>query len=306
MLNAIGNTPLVQLRRVVPESGARVFVKLEYYNPTGSYKDRMALAVVEGAERRGELRPGIRVLEYTGGSTGSSLAMVCAIKGYRFTPISSDAFTREKLETMRAFGGKVILVESEGGKITADLFARMKLALEHEAALPGVFWADQFHNPDAISAYMGIGQEIIEQLGPDIGAFCGAVGTGGMLVGVSRALREAGSKARMVALEPAESPMISTGHGGPHRVEGVGVGFFPPHLHREDYDEVRMVPEAEARAMTRRLAREEGILAGTSTGLNVVAAIRLAGELGPDSTVVTVAADSGLKYLSGDLYMESA
>ena len=302
VLAAIGNTPVVQLRRVVPADAARVFVKLEFFNPTGSYKDRMALSTIEGAERRGALRPGMRVVEYTGGSTGSSLALVCAVKGYRFTPISSDAFSREKLDTMRAFGGELMLVPSEGGKITAELFARFREAVARETADPNVFWADQFNNPDVVEGYAPMGREIAEQCGTGIAAFCGAVGSGGMLVGVSRALKAAGCGARIVAIEPAESPFLTTGKGGAHRVEGVGVGFRPAHLQPGDYDEVRTVPEAAARAMARRLAREEGIFAGTSTGLNVTAAVELAKELGPQAIVVTVAVDSGLKYLAGDLY----
>jgi len=302
VLEAIGNTPLVQLRSVVPGGAARVFVKLEYYNPTGSYKDRMALSTIEGAERQGKLRPGMRVVEYTGGSTGSSLALVCAVKGYRFTPISSDAFAREKLDTMRAFGGELMMVPSDGGKINAELFARFREAVAREAADPNVYWADQFNNPDVVEGYAAMGREILAQLDSQLHAFCAAVGSGGMLVGVSRALKAGGSTARIVALEPAESPVLSAGHSGSHHVEGVGVGFRPPHLQPGDYDEIRAVPESAARAMARRLAREEGIFAGTSTGLNVTAAVELARQLGPEATVVTVAVDSGLKYLSGDLY----
>ena len=302
VLEAIGNTPLVQLRSVVPDGAARIFVKLEYYNPTGSYKDRMALSTIEGAERKGKLRAGMRVVEYTGGSTGSSLALVCAVKGYRFTPISSDAFAREKLDTMRAFGGELMMVPSDGGQINAELFARFREAVAREAAHPDVFWADQFNNPDVVEGYAAMGREILAQLDSRIHAFCAAVGSGGMLVGVSRALKAGGCTARVVALEPAESPVLTTGKGGSHRVEGVGVGFRPLHLQPGDYDEIRTVPEAAARAMARRLAREEGIFAGTSTGLNVTAAVELARQLGPEATVVTVAVDSGLKYLSGDLY----
>lgn len=302
VLGAIGNTPLVQLRSVVPGGAARVFIKLEFYNPTGSYKDRMALSTIEGAERQGKLRPGMRVVEYTGGSTGSSLALVCALKGYRFTPISSDAFAREKLDTMRAFGGELIMVPSDGGQINAGLFARFREAVAREAADPNVFWTDQFNNPDVVEGYAAMGRELLAQLDSRIHAFCAAVGSGGMLVGVSRALKAGGSTARIVALEPAESPVLSAGHSGSHHVEGVGVGFRPPHLQPGDYDEIRAVPESAARAMARRLAREEGIFAGTSTGLNVTAAVELARQLGPEATVVTVAVDSGLKYLSGDLY----
>jgi cysteine synthase A len=303
LLDAIGNTPLVELRRVAPGGGARVFIKLEYYNPTGSYKDRMARSVIEGAERSGVLKPGMRVVEYTGGSTGSSLAMVCAVKGYRFTPVCSDAFAREKLDTMRAFGAEPIIVLSEGGNITPDLWVRMKAEITRQAAEPGTFWADQFNNEDVMVGYAGIATEVLGQLGSGITAFCGAVGTAGMIVGMSRTLKAAGCRARMIALEPGGSPFLTTGVGGAHRVEGTAAGFWPPHLKSGDYDEIRVVDEGAARAMARRLAREEGIFAGTSTGLNVEAAVGLARELGPEDAVVTVACDSGMKYLAGDLYL---
>jgi cysteine synthase A len=254
LLDAIGNTPLVELRRVTPRGGARVFIKLEYYNPTGSYKDRMARSVIEGAERRGVLKPGMRVVEYTGGSTGSSLAMVCAVKGYRFTPVCSDAFAREKLDTMRAFGAEPIIVLSEGGNITPDLWVRMKAEITRQAAEPGTFWADQFNNEDVMEGYAGIGTEVLGDLGSGITAFCGAVGTAGMIVGVSRTFKAAGCRARMVALEPGGSPFLTTGVGGAHRVEGTAAGFWPPHLKSGDYDEIRVVDEGAARAMARRLA----------------------------------------------------
>jgi cysteine synthase A len=289
ILDAIGNTPIVKLRN------ANVYIKLEYYNPTGSYKDRMALSVIEGAERRGDLKPGMRVVEYTGGSTGSSLAMVCAIKGYRFEPVSSDAFAREKLQTMRAFGADLHLVPSDGGKITPGLFDRMKAEIKHLAAQPDAFYADQFNNPDVAAGYAPLGQELLRQIEGKITCFCGGVGSGGMLMGVSRILKPTGT--RIVALEPASSPLLTTGRGGPHRIEGVGVGFWPPHVDLGEIDEIRAIDEEASFEMTRRLAREEGILAGTSTGMNVVAALDLAEELGPSATVVTVACDSGLKYL---------
>jgi cysteine synthase A len=303
ILNAIGSTPIVRLQKVVPPGGGVVVVKLEYYNPTGSYKDRMALAMIEEAEKRGELRPGMRVVEYTGGSTGSSLAMVCAVKGYRFEPLSSDAYAREKIQTMRAFGAEVSLLPSEGGKITLDLFERFKREIRNRAAEPNSFYTDQMNNRDSILGYRKIGEEILQQLDGNISAFCAAVGTGGMLVGVSRVLRESGSRARVVALEPKECPVITEGLPGPHHVEGIGTGFWPPILSQADFDEARTVEESAAREMARRLAKEEGILAGTSTGLNVTAAIRLASELGPGNVVVTVASDSGLKYLAGDLFL---
>jgi cysteine synthase len=301
VLKAIGRTPVVQLKKLVPSGAADVFVKLEYYNPTGSYKDRMALAMIEGAEARGALKPGMRVVEYTGGSTGSSLAMVCAVKGYAFAPLSSDAFAREKIQTMEAFGATVEIVPSDGGKVTPALFDRFKARIAVLKDQPGTFWTDQFNNTDALNGYRQIGVELLEQVG-SIDAYCGGVGTAGMLVGVSRALRAGGSKARIVALEPTGSPVLTTGKGGAHRVEGIAAGFVPPHLKREDYDEVRAIDEEEARNMARRLAREEGIFAGTSSGLNVVAALQLARELGAGRRVATVAVDSGLKYLAGDLF----
>ena len=304
VLQAIGNTPVVRLRKVVTPAMAEVLVKLEYYNPTASYKDRMALAMIEGAEARGELRPGMRVVEWTGGSTGSSLALVCAIKGYKFTPISSDGFSDEKLRTMRLFGGDLEIFPAPGGKLVPELYQQMKRRAEELAKEPGTFYTDQFHNVDAIKAYMGIGRELVEQAGKGLTAFCGGVGTAGMLVGVSRALKAAGCQARIVALEPTTSPVLSTGKGGPHRVEGMAAGFRPQHLQDADFDEVRTVEESEARQLARRLAKEEGIFAGTSSGLNVVAALKLAQELGPGRTVATVAVDSGFKYLSGDLYRE--
>ena len=306
VLDTIGNTPLVRLNRVVPAGAAEVLVKLEYFNPTGSYKDRMAAAMVAGAEQRGALRPGMRVVEYTGGSTGSSLAMVCAIRGYPFTPLSSDAFSREKLETMRAFGARLQLIPSEGGQITPGLFRKMKAEAEQQAKDAGVFYSNQFYNEDAITGYMDIGREIVRQAGTGLDVFCAGVGTAGMLVGVSRALKAAGCSTRIIALEPASSPFLTTGVGGPHRVEGIAAGIVPPHLTRDSYDEARAVDESRARAMARRLAREEGIFAGTSTGLNVAAAIDLAVALGAGHSVATVACDTGLKYLAGDLFASQA
>ncbi len=310
MLQAIGNTPLVRLRKIVAPGSADVYVKLEYYNPTGSYKDRMALAMIEGAEERGDLTPGQQppmcVVEFTGGSTGSSLAMVCAVKGYRFTPVSSDAFSKEKLETMRAFGAELTVLPSVGGKITPDLFERMRAEADRLRQISGAFFTDQFHNHDAIRGYRGIGEEIVQQLEGRITVYCGAVGTGGMLTGVAAALRAANCGARIVALEPDTSPFLTTGKNGAHRVEGIATGRRPPHL--EDagiYDEARAVSEAGAREMCRRLAREEGIFAGTSTGLNVLGALEIAKECGSGATVVTVAVDTGLKYLAGDLYSTS-
>ena len=292
----------MRLRAVVPPGAADVLVKLEFYNPTGSYKDRMALAMIEGAERRGALSPGMRVVEFTGGSTGSSLAMVCAAKGYKLVLLSSDAFAEEKLRTMRALGAELRLVPSDGGKVTPALFERFQAEIAVLAAEPGTFWTDQFHNTDAIDGYASIGKELLEQTGGSLDVFCGAVGTGGMLSGVIRALREGNRRVRVVALEPSSSPAMTEGHGGPHRVEGVATGRIPPHLIDKPYDEARAIPEEEVRTMARRLAREEGLLVGTSSALNIAAAVALARELGPGKVVATVAVDTGLKYLAGNLF----
>ncbi|HKV99920.1 MAG TPA: cysteine synthase family protein [Vicinamibacterales bacterium] len=302
VLHAIGRTPVLRLRAVVPQDAADVLVKLEFYNPTGSYKDRMALAMIEGAERRGALSPGMRVVEFTGGSTGSSLAMVCAVKGYRLVLLSSDAFAEEKLRTMRALGADLRLIPSDGGKVTPALFERFRKEIAVLAAEPKTFWTDQFHNTDAIDGYAGIGTELLEQSGGSVDVFCGGVGTGGMLSGVARALRAGGRHVRIVALEPSSSPAMTEGRGGPHSVEGIATGHIPAHMADKPYDEARAIPEHEARAMARRLAREEGLLVGTSSGLNIAAAVALARELGPGKVVATVAVDTGLKYLAGNLF----
>lgn len=301
-LDTVGDTPLVRLHRLVPDGAADVFLKLEFFNPTGSHKDRMALAMIEAAEERGDLRPGMTVLEYTGGSTGSSLGLVCAVKGYPLTIVSSDAFAEEKLETMRTFGAELTLVPAGEGGITPDLIPRM---MEEAAALAedreDVYFTDQFNNRDALDGYRRVGEELLEEL-DRVDVLCSVVGTAGLLVGTARALEERGPAPRVVALEPASSPVISEGVTGPHCVEGIGVGFVPPLLDETLCDEARGVDEEEGRAMARRLAREEGVFAGTSTGLNVVGALRLAEELGPGHTVVTVACDTGFKYLAGGLY----
>jgi cysteine synthase A len=301
--SAIGNTPLVKLQKITPPNCADIYVKLEYFNPTGSYKDRMALAIIEGAEKRGTLKPGMTVVECTGGSTGTSLAFVCAVKGYKFRVVSSDAFAKEKLRTMRLFGADLELLPSEGGKITPDLIPRMIARAQQISEQPNTYLTKQFENKDAIEGYKVLGNEILTQMaGKKIDAFCGAVGTAGMMAGVSQTLKAADISTRVVILEPASAPLITQGTKGTHKVEGIGVGLVPPLLTEVTYDEARTVEETEARKMAKRLAAEEGIFGGTSTGLNITAAIKLGMELGPGHTVVTVACDSGMKYLSGDLF----
>lgn len=305
-LSAIGNTPVIKLRHVVPENSADVFIKLESVNPTGSYKDRMALAMIEEAEKRGTLRPEMTVVEYTGGSTGSSLAMVCAAKGYRFRVVSSDAFADEKLKTMRAFGAELEIVHSPTGAITPDLIPAMMELAKEIGSRDDCYRTDQFNNRDSVTGYAGIGRELLAQFPDGFDAFCGAVGTGGMLMGVAGVLRASLPDIRISALEPASSPVISGGVAGEHHVEGIGVGFIPPLLDESLYDEARGIQEAEAREMCRRLAKEEGVLVGVSSGLNVAGALQLARELGPGKAVVTVACDTGLKYLAGDLFGEQS
>jgi cysteine synthase len=302
ILSAIGNTPLVQLKKVVPDGCADIFVKLEYFNPTSSYKDRMALAIIEEAEKRGELKKGMTVLECTGGSTGTSLAFICSAKGYGFKAISSDAFAKEKLKAIQIFGGEVELIASDGGKITPDLIPRMISRAEVLSKEPGMYWANQFKNADALQGYRTLGKEIIKQISKPIDIFCAAVGTAGMIMGVSEALKSANPKTKTIGLEPASAPLLTTGMKGSHKVEGVAVGFIPPLLDKRFYDDALAVEETDARIMAKRLVTEEGIFAGTSSGLNVAAAIIIGKKLGVGHTVVTIACDSGLKYLAGGLF----
>jgi cysteine synthase A len=302
-LSAIGDTPVVRLTRMAGEGGAEVWVKMEAANPTGSYKDRMALAMIEAAEADGRLRPGQLVVEYTGGSTGSSLAFVCAVKGYPLRIVSSDAFADEKIRTMRAFGADVELIPSPDG-ITPGLIPAMMRRAAEIAAQTGAFATDQFNNADMVDGYRRLGEELLDQLPgpPPLTAFCAYVGTAGCFLGVSRALAAALPGLHRAVVEPAESAVLSGGAPGTHHIEGGGIGQRPPLLHPADYDEAIAVPEAEAFAVARRAAREEGIFSGPSTGANLAAALEIAGRLGPGHRVVTLQVDSGLKYLTGPLY----
>jgi cysteine synthase len=301
MLEAIGKTPIVQLRRLVDPKSAEVWVKLEGSNPTGSYKDRMALAMIEGGERSGRLSPGQTVVEYTGGSTGSSLAFVCALKGYPLRIVTSDAFALEKIRTMEAFGAEVEIIPSPDG-ITPELIPRMMARAAEIVAEVDGFATDQFNNTDMIEGYRSLGREILEQLDEPPDAFCGYIGTAGCFVGVTRELRASVPALHRAAVEPAESPILSQGRKGTHHIEGGGAGFWPPLLERDDMDEIIVVSDAEAFDMARRLTREEGVFSGPSTGANVVAALAVARRLGGGRRVVTTQVDSGLKYLAGTLY----
>jgi cysteine synthase len=301
ILDAIGHTPVVRLARLVEPGMAEVWIKLESHNPTGSYKDRMALAMIEGAERSGRLRPGQTVVEYTGGSTGSSLAYVCSIKGYPLRIVSSDAFAAEKILTMRAFGAEVELISSESG-ITPDLIPAMRRRAAEIAAEVDGYQTDQFNNHDMVDGYAELGTELADALDDRLDAWTNYVGTAGCFLGVTGALRARIPDLERVIVEPAESAVYSGGAPGTHRIEGGGVGFVAPQMSRADWDGVEAVSTADAMAMARRAAREEGLWSGPSTGANLVAALRIAARLGPGRRVATVLVDSGLKYLGGDLY----
>ena len=302
ILDAIGNTSLVQLRKVVPPHCAEVFVKLESENPTGSMKDRMARAVISRAEADGRLKPGDTVVEYTGGSTGTSLALVCAAKRYRIHVVSSDAFSREKLDHMTALGAKLTLVPSEGGLSTKKLFLDMIEAARLLSREPHTFWTDQLNNQDSIAGYHALGEEIWSQTAGRVDAFVHCVGTAASSRGVATVLKEKRPGIQIVAVEPAESSVLLGGQPGPHKIEGVGIGYRPPLWEPSLVDEVQAVATEEAKEMTRRIAREEALFAGTSSGANVVAAIRVGERLGPQARIITLLVDSGLKYLSTDVY----
>jgi len=298
---AIGNTSLLRLRKTAPG----ILVKLEAENPTGSMKDRMALFVISRAEADGRLRPGDTVVEYTGGSTGTSLAFVCAAKGYRIRIVTSDAFSQEKRDHMAALGAELTLVPSEGGRTTKKLILDMIEAARALSREPRTFWCDQLNNRDSIAAYHQLGEEIWEQTSGGIDAFVHCVGTSASLRGVAAVLKRHKPGMCIVAVEPAESAVLQGGAPGPHKIEGVGIGYLPPLWEPGLVDGIVSVATDEAKEMARRLAGEEGLFAGTSTGANVVAAMRVAERLGPEARVVTLAPDSGLKYLSTDVYRRS-
>lgn len=302
VLDAIGNTALVPLRKLVPAGAARVLVKLEWENPTGSMKDRMARAVIERAEADGRLKPGGTVVEYTGGSTGASLALVCAVKGYRIRIVTSDAFAREKLDQMAAYGAELTLVPSEGGLTTKQLILDMIETARALSREPGTYWTNQLENLDTLAGYDTLGEEIWTQTGGAVDAFVHSVGTGASSRGVATALKRRRHDCALVVVEPGESAVLSGGAAGAHKIEGVGIGYRPPLFDPALADEIVPVPTAEAKAMARRLAREEGLFAGTSGGANVVAALNVARRLGSGRTVVTLLPDSGLKYLNTDVY----
>ena len=306
ILRRIGNTPLLELSRVVPDNCARLLIKLEAENPTGSMKDRMALAMIEAGERTGRLSPGQRVVEYTGGSTGVSLALICAARGYPLSIVTSDAFSAEKRSHMAALGAELTIVESHGGGMDAALTRNMVEAARKIAEATGAFWTDQLKNTDQLIAYHAMADEIWRQTEGHIDAFVQSTGTAACVRGVAEGLRRHRAGIRIVAVEPKESAVLSGGKTGSHKIEGVGAGFVVPLWEPSLIDEIATVSTDEAMTMARHLARSEAVFAGTSTGANLVAALDVAKRLGPAATVVTVMCDSGVKYLSTALYGQKA
>lgn len=302
ILDRIGNTPVIELKRIVPDDCARILMKIESENPTGSMKDRMALAMIEAAEKDGRLKPGGRVVEYTGGSTGVSLAMICAVKGYPISIVTSDAFSTEKRSHMEAFGAELTIVESKDGGMDAALTRNMIEAARIITEETGGFWTDQLKNADQLAAYHRMGNEIWAQTGGRIDAFVQSTGTAASARGNSEALKGRDTRILTVAVEPSESPVLSGGPSGVHKIEGVGAGFVVPLWEPAVIDRIETVSTEQAMATARELARLEGIFAGTSTGANLAAAFAVGRELGPDATIVTVMCDSGVKYLSTALY----
>ncbi len=303
ILDHIGGTRLLALTSLVPRNSATVLLKLETENPTGSMKDRMALAMVSAAEKDGRLKPGGTVVEYTGGSTGVSLSLVCAAKHIPLEIVTSDAFSKEKRDHMAALGAKLTLVHSPTGGTTRELTLEMiELAENIANVTPGSFWTDQFNNTDVLPGYARMADEIWTQTGGKIDALVQSVGTSGSFRGLATRLRELKPEIQTIAVEPAESAVLSGGRSGNHKIEGTGPGFVPPQWKPELASGIAQVSSADAMAMARRLAREEGIFAGTSTGANLLTALRVAERLGPGRTVVTIACDTGMKYLSTALY----
>lgn len=302
ILSAIGNTSLIQLQKVVPPNCGNVFVKLEWENPTGSMKDRAALAMISKAEEDGRLKPGYTVVEYTGGSTGISFAMICAAKSYPIKIITSDAFSKDKLNQMAAFGAELTIVPSEGGLTTKKLILDMIEAAREMSKKPNTYWTNQLYNNDSITGYYSLGEEIWEQTNGKADAFIQSVGTAASLRGTAEVLKRHNPKIKIIAVEPGESAVLSGGQPGPHKIEGVGIGYTPPLWDPSLVDEIIPVKTDDAKAMARRLAREEGLFAGTSSGANVIAAIKIAEQLGPEANIVTLMVDSGMKYLSTDVF----
>ena len=302
ILEIIGNTPIVKLQKIVPRGCGEIYLKLEAYNPTGSKKDRMALAMIEGAEKRGDLKKGMTVVEYSGGSTGAGLAFVCSLKGYRFRLITADVFGKEKISLMNSLGADLEVIKSRDGKITKELINKMINRAKEISKEPNTFFTNQLDNEDVIKGFVPLGEEILDQINGNIDAVCDTVGTAGTLMGIAKAFKNASSNSKIIAVEPSSSPILSEGIKGSHNVEGVGLGFIPKIYDSKLVDDVITIEESIARQTSIDLALKEGVFCGTSSGMNVAAAIQISQKLGPKSQVVTIACDTGLKYLSEGLF----
>ena len=302
ILEIIGNTPIVKLQKIVPRGCGEIYLKLEAYNPTGSKKDRMALAMIEGAEKRGNLKKGMTVVEYSGGSTGAGLAFVCSLKGYRFRLITANVFGKEKISLMNSLGADLEVIKSRDGKITKELINKMINRAKEISKEPNTFFTNQLDNEDVIKGFVPLGEEILDQINGSIDAVCDTVGTAGTLMGIAKAFKNANSNSKIIAVEPSSSPILSEGIKGSHNVEGVGLGFIPKIYDSKLVDDVITIEESIARQTSRDLALKEGVFCGTSSGMNVAAAIQISQKLGPKSRVVAIACDTGLKYLSEGLF----
>ena len=302
ILEIIGNTPIVKLQKIVPRGCGEIYLKLEAYNPTGSKKDRMALAMIEGAEKRGDLKKGMTVVEYSGGSTGAGLAFVCSLKGYRFRLITADVFGKEKISLMNSLGADLEVIKSRDGKITKELINKMINRAKEISKEPNTFFTNQLDNEDVIKGFVPLGEEILDQINGSIDAVCDTVGTAGTLMGIAKAFKNANSNSKIIAVEPSSSPILSKGIKGSHNVEGVGLGFIPKIYDSKLVDDVITIEESIARQTSIDLALKEGVFCGTSSGMNVAAAIQISQKLGPKSRVVAIACDTGLKYLSEGLF----
>ena len=302
ILEIIGNTPIVKLQKIVSRGCGEIYLKLEAYNPTGSKKDRMALAMIEGAEKRGDLKKGMTVVEYSGGSTGAGLAFVCSLKGYRFRLITADVFGKEKISLMNSLGADLEVIKSRDGKITKELINKMINRAKEISKEPNTFFTNQLDNEDVIKGFVPLGEEILDQINGSIDAVCDTVGTAGTLMGIAKAFKNKNSNSKIIAVEPSSSPILSEGIKGSHNVEGVGLGFIPKIYDSKLVDDVITIEESIARQTSRDLALKEGIFCGTSSGMNVAAAIQISQKLGPKSRVVAIACDTGLKYLSEGLF----
>lgn len=302
ILEIIGNTPIVKLQKIVPRGCGEIYLKLEAYNPTGSKKDRMALAMIEGAEKRGDLKKGMTVVEYSGGSTGAGLAFVCSLKGYRFRLITADVFGKEKISLMNSLGADLEVIKSRDGKITKELINKMINRAKEISKEPNTFFTNQLDNEDVIKGFVPLGEEILDQINGSIDAVCDTVGTAGTLMGIAKAFKNANSNSKIIAVEPSSSPILSEGIKGSHNVEGVGLGFIPKIYDSKLVYDVITIEESIARQTSIDLALKEGVFCGTSSGMNVAAAIQISQKLGPKSRVVAIACDTGLKYLSEGLF----